>query len=156
SRKYGGTGLGLVISRKFAQMMGGDITVASEPGKGSVFTMTLPREVPEPAAHTQFLTRAAATPAPAIGNGPCVLVVDDDASVRDLMQRALEKDGFRIEVAADGQTGLELARRLTPAVITLDVMMPHMDGWSVLTALKADSATANIPVIMMTIVDDKQ
>jgi CheY-like chemotaxis protein len=68
----------------------------------------------------------------------------------------LEKDGFRVEVAADGKRGLELARQLKPAVITLDVMMPHMDGWSVLTALKADPATAAIPVIMLTMVDDKQ
>jgi len=85
-----------------------------------------------------------------------VLVIDDDPAVRDLMQRSLEKDGFRVEVAADGRTGFELAKQLKPAVITLDVMMPRMDGWSVLTALKADPATANIPVIMLTIVDDKQ
>jgi DNA-binding response OmpR family regulator len=85
-----------------------------------------------------------------------VLVIDDDAGVLDLMQRALSKDGFRVEVAADGKTGVELAKQLKPAVITLDVMMPKMDGWAVLTALKADPATADIPVIMLTIVDDKQ
>ena len=72
------------------------------------------------------------------------------------MRRSLEKDGFRVEVAADGKSGLELAKQLKPAVITLDVMMPHLDGWAVLTALKADPATADIPVIMLTIVDDKQ
>jgi CheY-like chemotaxis protein len=72
------------------------------------------------------------------------------------MRRSLEKDGFRVEVATDGKTGLELARQLKPAVITLDVMMPSMDGWSVLSALKADPATSDLPVIMMTIVDDKQ
>jgi CheY-like chemotaxis protein len=85
-----------------------------------------------------------------------VLVIDDDPAVHDLMRRSLEKDGFRVEVAADGKRGLELAQQLKPAVITLDVMMPSMDGWSVLTALKADPATADIPVIMLTIVDDKQ
>ena len=85
-----------------------------------------------------------------------VLVIDDDPAVHDLMRRSLEKDGFRVEVAADGKSGLELAKQLKPAVITLDVMMPHMDGWAVLTALKADPATADIPVIMLTIVDDKQ
>lgn len=83
-------------------------------------------------------------------------MIDDDPSVRDLMKRSLEKEGFRVEAAGEGVNGLQLARQLKPAVITLDVMMPHMDGWSVLSALKEDPATANIPVIMLTIVDDKQ
>jgi signal transduction histidine kinase/CheY-like chemotaxis protein/ligand-binding sensor domain-containing protein len=157
SRKYGGTGLGLVISRKFCQMMGGNITVASEPGKGSSFTVVLPREVQEPGSQTtQFFNKPTAPAAVSAPAGPCVLVIDDDAAVRDLMQRSLRSDGFRVEVAADGQTGLNLARQLQPTAITLDVMMPHMDGWSVLGALKADPATTNIPVIMLTIVDDKQ
>jgi CheY-like chemotaxis protein len=155
TRKFGGTGLGLAISRKFCQLMGGDITVASEAGTGSTFTVTLPARVSEPAPET-------ATPAPDSNRKPetgnrksTVLVIDDDASVRDLMQRSLSKDGYHVEVAADGRTGLEMARRLKPAVITLDVMMPSMDGWAVLTALKADPATADIPVVMLTIVDDK-
>ena len=84
-----------------------------------------------------------------------MLVIDDDPAVRDLMQRALGKEGYHVEVAADGRTGLEMAKRLKPAAITLDVMMPSLDGWAVLTALKADPATADIPVVMLTIVDDK-
>jgi len=157
SRKYGGTGLGLVISRRFCQMMGGDITVRSERGKGSTFIVTLPSNVKESAAPAEAADSAPASrshaPRP---DASTVLVIDDDPAVHDLMRRSLEKDGFRVEVAADGKTGLELAKQLKPVVITLDVMMPRMDGWSVLTTLKADPATASIPVIMLTIVDDKQ
>ncbi|MCW5554050.1 MAG: response regulator [Verrucomicrobiae bacterium] len=158
SRKYGGTGLGLVISRKFCQLMGGDITVQSELGKGSTFTVTLPTEVKEitPEVAAEVTRRSDETNRLLTSAATTVLVIDDDPAVHDLMQRSLAKDGFRVEVAADGQTGLALAKQLKPAVITLDVMMPHLDGWSVLSALKADPATAEIPVIMLTIVDDKQ
>jgi CheY-like chemotaxis protein len=155
NRKFGGTGLGLAISRKFCQLMGGDITVASEHGKGSTFTVTLPAEVKDPAAQAASFT-ASPTPHAALRTSrSTVLVIDDDLVVHDLMRRSLEKDGFLVEVAADGKTGLELAKQLKPEVITLDVMMPGMDGWAVLSALKTDPSTAAIPVIMVTIVDDK-
>ncbi len=157
TRRFGGTGLGLAISRKFCRLMGGDITATSEPGKGSTFTVTLPAQVQDP-SDTAFIRAADAAPqraeAPSDGR-TAILVIDDDTNVRDLMARSLTKDGFQVETAIDGWHGLEKAKQLKPAVITLDVMMPGLDGWAVLAALKADPATAPIPVIMMTIVDDK-
>jgi GAF domain-containing protein/CheY-like chemotaxis protein len=151
TRRYGGTGLGLALSRRLCRLMGGDITVASEAGRGSAFTIRLPVEVTEPA-------RAEAPPAPAeaaVAPAGTVLVVDDEPAVRDLMSRFLGKEGFRVVAAAGGEEGLRLARELQPDVITLDVLMPGIDGWSVLAALKADAALADIPVIMLTMLDDR-
>src|SRR4030095_4726739 len=108
---------------------------------------------PRPEAATDF-TRRANQPDRLPSSASTVLVIDDDPAVRELMQRSLGKDGYHVEVAADGHTGIEMARRLKPSVITLDVMMPSMDGWAVLATLKADRATADIPVVMLTITDD--
>jgi signal transduction histidine kinase/DNA-binding response OmpR family regulator len=157
TRKYGGTGLGLAISQKFCQMMGGELTVRSEFGKGSTFTVTLPADVEPVSAEVSPPVNKTDHHAPtsAAASDPLVLVIDDDPNARDLIQRTLSKEGFRVELAADGKTGLELAKKFKPAAITLDVMMPGMDGWAVLSALKADPTTAAIPAIMVTIVDDK-
>ena len=152
SRKYGGTGLGLALSRRFARMMGGDITVESEPGKGSTFTMRLPAQVAEQKAEP-VSTPLAVESVPS--GASRVLVIDDEPTARDLMQRLLTSHGFNATSAANGADGLKLAKDLHPDAITLDVMMPGMDGWTVLTALKEDAATADIPVIMVSIVDEK-
>lgn len=162
TRKYGGTGLGLAISKRFCRMMGGDIAVKSVVGEGTTFTVHLPTvvkpQLQEKIAgeedhwkkkHEQRTT--ADQPASAT-----VLVIDDDPVVRELIARWLFRDGLCIETASSGSEGLAQAKALHPDAIILDVMMPGMDGWSVLTAIKSDPTIADIPVIMMTIVDEKE
>ncbi|HSP07251.1 MAG TPA: ATP-binding protein [Acidobacteriota bacterium] len=157
TRKYGGTGLGLVISKRFCQMMGGDLTVQSEYGKGSTFLVTLPEEVTESRPElTMFAdARLEANARAATDGGGIVLVIDDDRSARDLMVRLISKEGVRVVTAWGGEEGLRLARELHPSIITLDVLMPGMDGRAVLRELKSDPELASIPVIMITMEEDR-
>jgi CheY-like chemotaxis protein len=158
ARKYGGTGLGLAISSRFAQLMQGSINVESEPGKGSVFTVFLPAKVNAEAAEApkaKAPQSAEVAPAKAKPDEETILVIDDDPAVRDLMSRYLVKSGFHPVTAADGEEGLKLAKQIRPRIITLDVVMPGTDGWGILKRLKADPELANIPVIMVTIVDNE-
>jgi len=152
TRKFGGTGLGLAITRAFARLLGGDIAVASIHCEGTTFTLRLPAYMPEHKtdeddsdAHARDQEDARQT----------VLVIDDDAAQRDLMVKFLERQGFNVRTASNGPSGLEIARMVMPRAITLDVMMPHVDGWAVLTELKADPDLQKIPVIMVTFTNDK-
>ena len=151
SQKYGGTGLGLVITRNFCQLLGGDVTVASKPGEGSTFTITLPdRPTTQPEVKS--------TDAPQIAgevHATTVLVVDDDPAARDLLTANLKGAGYRLIHAASGAEALNLARMVRPDAITLDVLMPKPDGWDVLTALKADAQLRDIPVIMVTVLSER-
>src|SRR2546427_785387 len=148
ARQYGGTGLGLAITRQLAHMMGGDVTVASEPGKGSVFTVRLPGTAD---AQVRSSTGSDGRRSPTADR---VLVIDDDATARELIADHLKAEGFSVATAAGGGEGLKLAKELRPTAITLHVMMPDLDGWSGLGALRQGPETARLPVMMITIADE--
>ena len=163
TRDYGGTGLGLAISRRFCQLLGGDLNVHSELGEGSTFSIRIPAILPEEHdLHPSADTVATADMAEAklenlrkAGPGSMILVIDDDPEACEIIERYLTKDGYSVATATSGEQGLRLAHEIQPAAITLDVMMPDMDGWSVLRVLKADPALRAIPVIMLSMIDDR-
>jgi CheY-like chemotaxis protein len=131
-------------------MLGGDVTVESAPGTGSTFTISLPDQGVAP-----VVAETLAPAAVAADGRASVLVVDDDASVRGLLAKTLEKEGYRVISACNGVEALALAREHRPQAITLDVLMPQMDGWGALRALKADAGLRDIPVIMVTVLNER-
>jgi signal transduction histidine kinase/DNA-binding response OmpR family regulator/HAMP domain-containing protein len=151
TKRYGGTGLGLAITKHFCTMLGGDVTVESAPGKGSTFIIKLPDQAFAPAALEQRVPTVVA----AADGRATVLVVDDDPSVRSLLARTFENEGYRVIAADNGVEALALARQHRPQAITLDVLMPHLDGWGALKELKADTALRDIPVIMVTVLNER-
>ncbi len=152
TRRYGGTGLGLAITKHFIEMMDGHITVESEQGQGSSFILRLPAYVV-----TEDINRLKGiNPAQAASpTGNTVLVIDDDETVRELLENYIGKLGYQVITAGNGEEGLRKATETHPQAITLDVMMPGMDGWMVLSKLKNTPELATIPVIMLSLIEDK-
>ncbi len=161
SRKYGGTGLGMAITQRLVRLLGGDIAVKSSLGEGTSFTLHIPQTYEgEGAIHDSLEP----TPTQALENMPdpsersdadkTILVIDDDPAVLDMMTRYLTKGGFRVVTSSSGEEGFCVAKNLKPAVITLDVMLGDTDGWSVLRSLKEEPELRDVPVIMVSIVDD--
>ena len=163
TRRYGGTGLGLALSQKLASIMGGQINVISEVGKGTCFTFTVPVSSDDDGLRAAMQARAATTsrsralsPHHEIDRVAHILVIDDSESSQELMRRSLESEGFSVACAADGEAGLRLINEKRPDVVLLDVLLPGIDGWTLLSVLKSDPRYTDIPVIMVTIVDDRR
>jgi signal transduction histidine kinase len=157
TRKYGGTGLGLSISQRLSRLMNGTISVVSEAGMGSIFTVRLPVEVSEGKIQRQtgiYRVSRPSVPIPVVATSR-ILLIDNDPAMRDLVQRMLAKEGFEMLYAASGQEGLRLATAQRPDVILLDVLLPDQDGWAVLTAITTKLELAGIPVIVVSTADEQ-
>ena len=169
TRRFGGTGLGLALTRSFARLLGGDVFVTSRPGKGSVFRLVLPTDqaAATPAAGDLGAGAAPTTPERAVTNAAAlrraggepsvghVLVIDDDLATREMIGAILAREGYRVSLAGSGIEGLKRAREVLPDAIMLDILMPQIDGWSVLTWLKSDPQLRRIPVVVVSVAGDK-
>jgi signal transduction histidine kinase/CheY-like chemotaxis protein len=158
TRKYGGTGLGLAITQNFINMMGGEVMVESEYGVGSTFTLKLPQIARQVMSKAEEFDESTATVSSILVNPlhtKTVLVIDDNHHDRKFLHRYLSNEGYNVVMAVNGKQGLQMAKEIVPDMITLDVMMPEMDGWETLVALKNDPFLVNIPVVMSSIIEDR-
>lgn len=152
-RKQEGTGLGLALTRRLAQLHGGEVRVSTEINRGSVFTLSLPDHGPP-------VGQASGVPAPALPNGkdssPLVLIVEDEPAAAELLARHLVRAGYRTHAVRTGEDALAKARELQPSAITLDIVLPDIDGWEIINRLKQDEATSSIPIVVVSVVDSRQ
>ena len=151
TRKFGGTGLGLAITKRLCNLLGGDVVVSSEEGKGSRFTITLPLLAADNWNAVEGLAQDVSGPEEAA----TILLIDDDPQVHDLLGQMLNREGYRIEHATSGPDALTMVQKVRPSAILLDIMMPQVDGWTVLSALKRDPDLADIPVIIVSMLDER-
>jgi CheY-like chemotaxis protein len=150
-----GARLGLAITHRLATMMGGTVTVRSARGKGSVFTLAVPREMPRSVPAEDVLPFIERSQEIAANTEKTALVIDDDPLALDLMRRWLSRLGYSIITAESGEAGLDLAREHKPSVIILDVLMPGIDGYQVLEKLRADPELSSTPVVIVSVCDDR-
>lgn len=160
TRKYGGTGLGLALTRALSTMLGGRIDVESAEGEGTTFTVTVRTRYEKKVVNAETGQEIAPEEQPESGDAPkrkvpSVLVVDDDPSARELLSRNLEREGFAVTTASSGTEALAMIKGSKPLAVLLDVMMPGLDGWHVLRAIRENSETKDIPVIMQTVLDER-
>jgi CheY-like chemotaxis protein len=153
TQQYGGTGLGLTITRRLAQLLGGDVKVESSLGHGSAFMLHVPVDFADASA----ALGAAATIDAVQGaqDAPLILVIEDEADARELAARALTRAGFAVQGVGGGEAGLALARAKTPALVLLDIFLPDRSGWRVLQSLKQDPKTQDIPVVVLSVNEDR-
>ncbi len=156
TRKYGGTGLGLSITKRFTEMLGGEVSIQSEPNKGTVFTAYFPLKMVSRQSIPELEQQLAQIPPVLEDKQSTILVIDDDADVRGLLSKYIKQLDYRVVTAKNGHEGLQLAHQLNPQLITLDVMMPSMDGWTVLTELKSDPQLQHIPVVMLSMIENQE
>ncbi len=166
TRKYGGTGLGLTLTKQFVTLMGGDVTVESEVGQGTTFTIRLPHTVnaadqtiqpsPEPTSINPVVSAVLDDLSASTDAGVTILVIDDDPDAQEILKHSLSKEGYKVILAGTGAEGLRLAVAVQPDIITLDVYLQDTNGWAVLKELKAYPQLADIPVIMISMLDNTQ
>lgn len=153
AQRYGGSGLGLTITRRLAQLLGGEVEAVSEPGNGATFTLRFPVDFAD--APLVLAGAASIDDLQGAAEAPLIVVIEDEADARELAARALTRAGFSVQGAGGGEAGIALARAKAPALILLDIFLPDRTGWGVLQTLKSEPATRDIPVVVLSVNEDR-